>query len=255
MSVRETSVPGLRHHLAVSLIALALPCSAIAATHIRPILPERLKLSPAERRKLLLADLNATLTGPTSPTTITTRPYLSSIDGLCRRDVLQLAYIPAGDGTNGHGPLRPRGIDTLSRQYHFLGLEGERTPASMARWQAACAGLSGDKVYWAHGGDDDRRADDALVNLKFATDAVRDHQAIKIDCTDLEGAPKDLNCPSEFTAAAANIGGFIPCDGRPQTRDCYLFFSDRYQIELRSDWSTNKQVITIRMSYPDVVGT
>ncbi|WCM25441.1 hypothetical protein NDN01_15405 [Sphingomonas sp. QA11] len=212
-------MPGFRHYMIVSIIALAVPCSVMAATRIIQILPERLKLSPANRREAVLADLNAILTGPAEPDTIATRPYLSDTGGLCRRDVIKLIYAPAGKRADWNGPLKPNGIRSIVPQYHFLGEEAKQSRES---WEKACAQLSGDEVYWAFGDNDDSRAYDALGTLEIAVEAVKKGQEINIDCTDLDKPPKQPNCPSEFVAAAAIINGFSRCDDQP--RDCYVFF-------------------------------
>jgi hypothetical protein len=71
------------------MIALA-PGASAAVTAIEPVHPERERLPPSIQRELVLADLEHVLSGPASPTSIATTPYLSVREGLCRRDVIYL---------------------------------------------------------------------------------------------------------------------------------------------------------------------
>ena len=245
-------MPGFRHYMAASIIALAVPCSVIAATRPRLIHPERWKMSPADRRDAVLADLNAILTGPAAPDTVATRPYLSYMGGLCRRDVITLAYAPAEGGDAWTAPLKIKGIGGLYPQYRLLGEEGAR---SRVDWAKACARLSGDKEPWVTGNDvGDNSAYEALTTLGIAVEAARKDQAITFDCTELEDASQKVDCRAEFIAAATAVIGFGSCDDR-QAGNCYAFFSQQSPFEVRADLSANKRSITIRMRNPDIVVT
>ncbi|MEP7006995.1 MAG: hypothetical protein ABI810_13500 [Sphingomonas bacterium] len=241
-------MPGFRLYSAVSIVALAVPCSVFAARI--PIHPERLKLSPADRREAVLADLETLLTGPATPTSITTRPYLSNVEGLCRRNVIPLAYSIAAGSTHPNAPLKPMSIGPVRSEYHFL---GEADTRDRADWEKACARLSGDKVHWAVGEDNDNRAYDALATLESTIDAVRKGQGINIDCTDLNNGQRPVNCLSEFIAAAAGVNSFGTCDDQPDA--CYAFFSDRYQFSIRLDPSNNTRSITIKMIVDGIIVT
>jgi hypothetical protein len=246
----ERMMPGFRLYMAASIVALALPCSAFATFRARPSHPERQKLSPADRREAVLADLETILTGPATPTSMATRPYLSDSEGLCRRDVIDLAYVPAGGRTDEKAPLKPRSISSITPQYHFLGEEGSRNRAD---WEKACARLSGDKVHWATSYDDDDRAYDALMTLEIAVAAAQKDKGIKIDCTDLGDERERVNCTSEFIAAAAGINSFGKCEDQPDA--CYAFSSDRYHFSIRSEWRDNARSTTIKMSIADIIVT
>ena len=241
---------GFRLYIAMSIVGLALPCSAFAAFRVRPIHPERQKLSPADRREAVLADLEAILTGPATPTSITTRSYLSRTDGLCRRDLINLDYVPVGRRTDEKAALKPRSIGSVFPEYHLL---GEGSTRVRADWEKACAGLSDNKVHWAASDNDDDRAYDALTTLEIAVDAAHRGQGIKIDCADLGDEQKQVNCSSEFFAAAARIVWFGKCYDQPHA--CYAFSSDRYQFYIRSEWRDNTRSITIKMTDVDIIVT
>jgi hypothetical protein len=238
--------------MAASIIALAVPCSLIAAIRPRPIHPERLKMSPAARREAVLTDLNAILTGPAAPDTVATRPYLSQMGGLCRRDVIRLAYATAEGRDHWTAPLEIKGVDGLYPQYRLL---GEEDALSRADWAKACARLSGDKEPWVTGNDvSDNRAYEALTTLGIALEAARKNQAITFDCTELEDASQKVDCRAEFIAAATAVIGFGSCDGR-QAYYCHAFFSQKYPFDVLYDSSAIKRSITIRMGIPDIVVT
>ena len=240
---------GFHRYMAVSLIALALPCSVIAATRNRPVRAERLKLSPADRRAAVLADLTAMLTGPAATDAITTRPYLTYLGGLCRRDVIKIAYAPVGGRTDWDAPLKPQGIRGVYSQYHLLEQTGARRTADLER---ACARLSSGKAYWATTDGDDHRAHLALTTLEIAVDAARNEDGIKIDCTELD-EPQPLNCMAEFIAEAARIESFYSCPDRLVA--CYAFSTNRYQFSVDTMWDSGKRSITVKMSYADIVVT
>ena len=77
---------------AISLAATTVPGAVLAVVPPEIIHPERMKMSPDDRRDRVLADLEAILSGPASTNSITTAPYRSFRDGLCRRDVIILRY-------------------------------------------------------------------------------------------------------------------------------------------------------------------
>lgn len=88
---------------------IAMPGILQAATRVSPVHPERAEMSETRRRDLVLDDLISVLKGPTSPTTISTKPYASSEEGLCQRDVIQLKYASNRDD-KAYAPVEPVGI-------------------------------------------------------------------------------------------------------------------------------------------------
>lgn len=209
--------------LSLSIIAVAIPDAVSAATRVRLVHPERQKMAPADRHDVVLADLNSILTGPASPTSIATAPYLSSTNGLCRRDVIDLVYAPRKEGDHD-GPLRPAGVRVFA-EYHYLG--GEDT-GSRDSWQRACERLAATKIYWARSEDD--TAADALATLEQVVADVRKNIRFTIDCTALGDAAVKAGCTSEFLAAAPEISSAYRCPD--QAGDCFRFGMGDYEVTM-----------------------
>lgn len=200
-----------------------------AGTRIVPIHPERADMSETQRRDLVLGDLNAILTGPSSPTTIATAPYASWESGLCRRDVLQLKYERIKDDRNS--PHVPLGIQAVRVQYHFLGWEKDK---SRERRQKQCEKLAGKNLNWAFG-DDDHFSVGALATLRIAEADVRAKQRFTIDCDELTDDAAKAACADAFLSAASKISEIWRC---PDRRDgCYGFTAFPYRFTIFRSFS------------------
>ncbi|KTE32257.1 MULTISPECIES: hypothetical protein [unclassified Sphingopyxis] len=201
--------------------AIGLSGAIHAGTRIVPIHPERADMPETQRRDLVLGDLDAILTGPTSPTTIATAPYASWMEGLCRRDVLQLKY-----SRERASPVRPVGIQAVRVQYHFLGREEGQSPE---RRQKECEKLAGKKLSWAFG-DDDNFAVGALTTIKTAEADVRAKRRSTIDCDALTDQAIEAACADAFLSAASKISEIWRC---PDQRDgCYGFTAFPYRFTI-----------------------
>jgi hypothetical protein len=179
----------LRFRLALALVALALPAVVFAGTRIREILEERLKLSPAVRRALVVGDLNSILTGPASPTSIATKPYASDEAGLCRRDQIELLYVRSGE--RGDGPYKPVGVSGVAREYQYIGTFPTRSAAKLRR---DCARLSGLDTNWISSSEGDQFVSFALSSLEQAINDVRARAEVTFDCRDVSVACETPDC-------------------------------------------------------------
>ena len=244
-------MPAVRLLLALVIVALASP--AFAATRIRVIHGERNKLSADARREAVLADLTTMLQGPAGPTNVATRPYVSSRNGLCRRDIVSLAYAPVKEG--GYA-VKPVGIQSVFTQYHFLGYENEGTRDG---WQKACEQLTGKDVYWA-ASRDDYSAAFALATLNRVLVDVRNRQRVTIDCSppDGESAPADpVDCRSLFLRVASRTTMANPCPSEDDSfKPCYAFRMDDYDVKVVTTFGKNVKdpySTAIRMTLDDSI--
>ena len=240
----------LRLHTVLPLVALAITAPVIAAVRISPVHPERLKLSPTDRRDAVFADLDEILTGPASTDSIATKPYLSLMQGLCRRDVVSISYARSGGSADRNSQLKPQGIRAVYPQYHFIGEDNARSEAD---WKRACTQLSGDKVYWALGKDDDRAAYNALVALHIAVSAARDNKEIKFDCTQLSDTSENLNCASEFLSAAEKVRSFD--SSQDQNKIGGNFSTWKYDISIEIVFNGSKRTINVKLTDPEIIET
>lgn len=208
-------------------------------------------MSPADRRDLVLADLNAVLTGPASPSSIATAPYVSSRNGLCRRDVVALDYAREKDA-KVDSSLKPVGVHILPPEYHFLGYENT---GSGDVWQKACERLSGKEVYWARS-DSDTNADFALAMLEETVADVRKKMSFTIDCKELGNTQIETRCASEFLATAPRVSAAYRCrDGVDQ---CYRFSFDQYEVTIVRTYSNlpnGGYSTAIKMEYAPIITT
>lgn len=204
--------------------AIGLSGAIHAGTRIVPIHPERADMPETQRRDLVLGDLDAILTGPSSPTTIATAPYASWEPGLCRRDVLQLKYERIEDDRNS--PRVALGIQTVRVQYHFLGWEKDK---SRERRQKECEKLAGKELNWAFG-DGDNFSVGALATLKTAEADVRAKRRFTIDCDALTDKAIKAACADAFLSAASKISEIWRC---PDRRDgCHGFTAFPYRFTI-----------------------
>lgn len=212
-----------------SLLFIAMSGAAIAAVRPEPVHPERKNLPPNLRRDLVIGDLEAILSGPTSPTSITTAPYPSSRDGLCQRDVLSLRY-EREEERGGKSSVRPVGIGWVITEYHFLGFE---KIVSRDIWTQKCKNLSGQQVYWARS-DDETTADFALGHLDIAIADARKNEHVTINCDALQDDAIESRCTSEFLDAASQVSSASKCRNQPAgTRSqCYTFDMAKYEVTI-----------------------
>jgi len=233
--------------VAVLVSVPANPAVRIPRSHLEVA---RQKMSPDARRGEIIADLTAVLGGPgISWNEVATYPYLSKQGGLCRRDVVKLTYMPAGKDPSG--ALKPMGMSAVYPQYHFI---DEKETRSRADWEKACARLSGNKVYWATGDDDDKFAYNALVLLKIAVADVRKNAGANINCgepdSNYQGPdsnPLDFKCGSPvFLEAASKVLQIRRCD-EPRI-ECYAFSMGGYDVSIMWNPSGNKPSTVIKMS-------
>lgn len=236
--------PGFRTILPLAALAIATP--VIAAVRHGPVHPERLKSTPAERRDAVFADLREILTGPASTDSIATKPYLSLEWGLCRRDVITISYARTGGSADRNGRLKPQGVRAVYPQYHFIGQDAARSDAD---WKKSCAQLSGSKVYWAIGKDDDRAAYNALVSLQIAVSAARENKDIKFDCTELNDP--DVDCSAAFLSDSANIKSFSPA--KDQNKIGGSFGSWKYNIFVEIVYRHNIRSINVKLTDPPFI--
>ncbi len=227
------------------LVILVLPVSTAARPATRykptPLQAAREKMSPAARGEAITADL-AAITGPgISWYEIATKPYLSSIGGLCRRDVIVLSY--RND--------KPVGISSFYPQYVYLGLKDAR---SEDEWRRACTRLSGDKASWVTGPSNpsysgsDQQIADAFWRLAITIEAVRKNPNLKVECTDEDGKPvTDLDCRAEFLNASSNISQIAPCY-KPQGY-CHGYWIGRWMVNI--DGRAGEDQTTIIKITPD----
>ncbi len=218
--------------LGVSLsLLLALLFSSEASTAgvmPTPIHPERNNVPSSIRRDLVLADLEAVLDGPVSPTSITTGPYASSRDGLCQRDVIHLDYErvrPDGKA------FRPVGIHRVDTEYHLL---AERMKGDEEGLRKACRKLAREKnIYWATS-DDDHRADSALSDLERAVAAMRAGTHVTVNCSELLDVRSQDQCESEFLRASPMVSNIYRCFERSETilTRCSRFHMDKYEVTI-----------------------
>lgn len=233
------------------LAALALSGSINAATRVTPIHSEREKMSETRRRDLVLDDLKSILTGPSSPTTVTTEPYASSVEGLCQRDVVQLKYANKKDGTH-NSRVHPIGIGAVLVQYYYVGRETER---SWAKRQEICEQLSGQKIYWAFS-DDEHYAFSALATLRSTVADVRDNQRFKIDCGELDTRETRTSCAEFFLFVADQVSAISRRLGRKDGD--FEFISSPYRfsiIRTYSPMANGGYSTAITMRYQEIVVT
>lgn len=231
--------------------AITIPGAIHAATRITPIHPERESMPETRRRDLVLNDLNSILTGPSSPTTIATEPYASSVKGLCQRDVVQLKYAGEWDGTRERH-IRPIGIGAVSVQYHYLGLDDGR---SWTNGQKSCEQLAGRRIYWAFG-EDGHYAVSALATLTSTVSDVRGNQKFTIDCDELNAREIKTSCADLFLAAAEQVTAISRRLGRKD--EDYEFTSSPYQFTIMRTYSHQIKggySTAIKVRYQEIVVT
>jgi len=212
-------------------LAMAVTSGAVhASQRIIPAHPERKNMPEARKRDLVLDDLKSILAGAISPTSIATKPYASTTEGLCRRDVVQLNYYRMTGENVRNGQVKPIGV-SVTTQFHFLGYRGEK---SWAGWQDACGRLSGEQIYWAFG-DGDSYASFALARLTQTVSDVRQNQRFTIDCADL--IVKRQDCVTEFLSASSHVTKILRClDIRSQDNQCYRFYAGEYEITISTPY-------------------
>lgn len=195
---------------------------------LTPIHPERNKVPLSIRRDLVLADLEAVLDGPVSPTSITTGPYASSRAGLCQRDVIHLRYERVRpDGR----AFRPVGIHRVDTEYHLLAVRMKDDEEDLRK---ACKKLAREKnIYWATS-DDDARADFALNDLERAVAAMRAGTPVTVNCSELLDVRSQDQCAAEFLRASAMVSNIYRCFERPETTGtrCSMFYMDKYEVTI-----------------------
>ena len=242
--------------VALSLAAATMSGSASGATRIRIPHPERYKMSPAERHAAVLADLETVLTGPASESGIATAPYVSSRNGLCRRDVISVNYRPVKYGSYD-SPFKPEGLGQVYTQYHYL--DGEenhdgKENGTLDGWQTKCAQLTDDKIVWTTS-PDDMVAAFALSTLESIVADVRNNKRFTMNCKELS-AEEEAQCASEFLNAAAQVQWADRCTG--QLPDCYNFGAGSYFVTVVRTYSASADggySTEIKMEHPDIVVT
>lgn len=236
--------------LSLSLLAAVAPVPGVAATRPEPIHPERNNVPPSIRRDLVLADLQAILTDSTSPTNLVTTPYLSSRDGLCRRDVIHLSYEREG-AREARGPFKPVGVAQVSTQYHRLGYGKTQ---DRENWRTPCRELSGQPVYWA-ASDRDATAEFALSSLDMAVADVRRNERVTIDCEDIKNDGFGGNCASEFLAAAARVSRASRCLDEPRDvrSQCFAFEMGDYEVSIIRTYGQGGYSTVIDIDYAQIV--
>ena len=232
-------------------IAISMSGAIHAATRITPVHPEREKMSETRRRDLVLDDLKSILTGPSSPTTIATEPYASSVEGLCQRDVIRLKYTSKRYDQH-NSPVQPIGISAVAVQYHFLGREKDVGGAGRLK---ACEQLTNKKVYWAYG-DDDYHAAGALALLKLTIADVRQNRRFTIDCQELDAREVKTSCADTFLTAAGRISSISRrVDGK---NEGYEFGSSPYRLKIVRTYSPATEggySTAIKVGYEEIVVT
>lgn len=244
-----------KRYLILASVIGPMPSIASAAVRYPPIHPERQKMSPADRRDAVMADLESILTSSTTPTSIATKPRLSSEEALCRRDVIQLAYPRTPN--NRAWAAKPDGINGVSPEYHYLGYASDR---SWGDWKKACEQLNGDKVAWVTASTDvgDSFVSDALGRLAGVVADVRKNPSVLITCVDIDGAPiVDLSgtpldptnsaCPSaaSFADMSSTVSNVRRC--MVQGGECYGFTMGSWDVEITIDFSGGKRSTRIQL--------
>jgi hypothetical protein len=212
-------------HISAALLTSLFISDAIATPMYIPSPHlEREKMSPDRKRELVVADLRSILTEPISPTSVATTPYASTRNGLCRRDVVQIAYVPLIE-RRYEGPFKPLQV-RVTAQFHWLGYEGT---GSRGGWQKECKKLSGVAVYWASS-ESDTVAAWALSRFKETIADVQKDRRFTLDCDKLRINLVKTSCVDEFLATANDIMSARKCVD--QNPECYEFGSNRYEIKI-----------------------
>lgn len=232
----------VRTVLLLSTIALAVP-AVIAGTQVRLIHEERLKLSPAARQALVLQDLNSILTGPASTTGIATKPYPSLEEGLCRRDIIEVAYAQIGSGKNLR--YEPEGVRPVEVQYQYLDLPSSH---SLADRRKACASFGGAKGSWVSSREGDHFVSFALSRLAKALIDVRAGTDVNLRCQD-----KELDCAAVFLTAARKVSFTSRC--ADPSLDCYKYVMDNWNVTILVEYPGNARKTTIELVEADIVLT
>lgn len=211
---------------------VAVATVTFAAQRMETVHPERERMSASSRREAVLDDLDILLTGPATPTSIATGPYLAN-NGLCQRDVIELIYGHAKDGARGT-PFKPFGIAGVRKQYHSIGYSGE---ISESEAKKACRSLDGVKDYWADS-DSESTADNGLIMLKETVAAVRANKAISFDCKPLGSPVTEAQCVSEFLAVADRPYAVFKCSEPPTAASlgCFVFDLESYSVTITRFW-------------------
>lgn len=209
----------------LAAIVVLVPSGTQAGTQIVRPHAERDKMSETRKRELVLDDLKSLVVGPATATSLTTKPYASSTNGLCQRDVVQLKYELKREGKPS-GSFSPIGISSLRVQYHFLDWTQGR---SWQSWNEACEKLSGQQVNWTFA-EDDHYASYALSTLKMTVSDVRKGERYTIDCRELDGPHSDASCVAIFLSAADQVSEI----SRRHTvnRDVYGFTATPYEFTI-----------------------
>lgn len=222
--------------LALSVAAVAMPAAIFAGTRIRPIHPERLKLSPAARYDEVLKDLKTVLSGPATPTSIATRAYPASQPKLCRRDVVGISYVTEGQAWDA--PVKPEGISGVGTQFYYLGEDG---PKSLDALRKACARYSDTDLHWVSSNDGDHFASFALAILPQAIEDVRRGGDVSLTCEDVED-----ECDAKlFLTIASQVGATWRCAGNVQ--NCYRYGTVRYDVTVTLEYPGNGRHTIIKI--------
>jgi len=228
--------------LLLSMVAFAVP-AVIAGTRVGIIHEERLKLSPVDRKRLVIQDLSSILTGPASTTGIATQSYPSVEPRLCRRDVIELSYAQAGSGKNlGY---KPQGVKSVGVQYHYLDLSGAQ---SLADRRKACAGLGRAQNAWVASQDDEHYVSSALTRLAEALADVRTSAHVTLSCED-----KALDCAKQFLTAARQISAAHRC--ADLSVECYEYFMGDWHARIVTDYTGTTRHTTIKLVVAGIVVT
>jgi hypothetical protein len=228
--------------LLVSTIVLAVP-AVIAGTRVRIIHEERLKLSPAARQARVLQDFSSILTGPASTTGIATKPYPSLEPGLCRRDIVEVAYSQIGSGKNLR--YEPEGIRPVEVQYQYLDLPSSH---SLAERRKACASFGRVKGSWVSSREGDHYVSFALSRLARALQDVRAGAGVTLRCED-----KELDCATEFLTAAPGVSFTSRCADR--SLDCYQYVMNGLNVTILVEYPGNTRQTTIELVAAEIVVT
>lgn len=181
-------------------------------------------MSPSDRRKQVLNDLKSILAGPASSNSIITKPYVSSYAGLCRRDIVYLAYSRNKSG-RFDSPLKPVGINNVVFEYHLLSSDDTGSPDD---WHSRCEQLSTTEVKWVQS-DSDPSAQTLLKMLEEAVANVREKKNFAISCKEPDSPEKENKCAAAFLAAAPEVHAAYF-----QTVNCFVVGAGEYDITIVS---------------------